>query len=829
MLKISFHCPLENGLHARPASALEQRVNAFRADIQIVNLRNQRQADARSVLAMIGTDILYQDPCELLLDGEDEVVAHQALSRFIHEEFAGCDEPAVSIIQQTVHPLPVYLAQTTAETLRGNGVSLGMAQGIVMHIGTVDLFRLAEQEEANVYAIRYQQIQTALQRVRRQLNEEWRQAKGDAATVLQAHSKLLDDALMEESLLAERPVRNALESLALAIDELSLPLRESHSSYLQQRVLDLQDLGLRLAAVLTTQPLMPPTSLQQDTVVVSAVPLTPGQFLALRGPHLKGIIMGAGGETSHTVILARSFGIPLLSVEATDVGRIRGGELLLLDTRYGVAVLSPDLLAQSWYQLEEAKQQRLEARLQPLKYSPGRTEDDVPVAVLANIALAAEAETIFAAGAEGIGLFRTEMLFCERAAPPDEEEQYHAYLQVLEQAKGRKVVIRTLDIGGDKPCAYLDLPLEDNPFLGWRGIRLYPVFMDVFRSQMRALLRASATGPLHIMAPMVTTLEEVKWLREQFNATQQLLNEEGIITGTWSLGIMAEVPSVVYFLDKAAPYIDFVSIGSNDLAQYFFACDRGNTRVRHLYNYFDPSFLRLLQELVEQAYRADLDISLCGEMGGDPTALALLLGTGLRQISMSASRIAPAKASLSILTLSDCEQALNQALQCESAERVVEQLPSLSSDVSKPIFDPALIVLDSTIASKAEAIKVLTDNLEVEQRTLSGSAVETAIWQREEVFSTALGFAIALPHCKSAAVSSSSVSVMRLAEPLAWNDEVAVSLVIMLTVSEREKGDHMKIFSRLARKLMHADFRQQLMDGQVPQHMAELLELEMAG
>jgi len=830
MLIISFTCPLENGLHARPASALEQRLTEFVSSAQIANLRNQRKADARSVLAMIGTDILYQDRCQLLLEGEDEAIAHQALSRFIDEEFAACDEPAASVALQTSSPLPVYLAQTTAQTLRGNGVSLGMAQGIAVHMGALDLLHLAEQEEATVYAIRYQQIQAALQQVRHQLSEEWRLAKGDAASVLEAHIKLLADSLMEETLLADRPARNALESLALALDELSLPLRESRSVYLQQRVLDLQDLGLRLAAHLTAQPLMPQTQLQQDTVVISSQPLTPGQFLALRGPYLKGVIMGAGAETSHTVILARSFGIPLLSVESADIGSIRSGDALLLDTRYGVAVLSPDLQACRWYQLEAAKHQRLAARLQPLTQRPGRTQDNQPIAVFANIALAAEAETVFAAGAEGIGLFRTEMLFCERASPPDEEEQYQAYRQVLTLAAGRKVVIRTLDIGGDKPCDYLDVPHEDNPFLGWRGIRLYPAFMTIFRSQMRALLRASATGSLHIMAPMVTTLEEVKWLREQFDSTQQQLNNEGIATGNWSLGIMAEVPSVVYFLGKTAPYIDFISIGSNDLAQYFLACDRGNSQVRHLYNYFDPSFLRLLQEITKQAQRAGIDISLCGEMGGDPAALALLLGAGLRQISLSASRIAPVKARLRQLTVAGSERILEQALQCDSADGVVvEQLQHLSSDTSKPVFDPALILLDSQISSKAEVIKVLTDNLEVEQRTFSGPEVEKAIWQREEVFSTALGFAIALPHCKSAAVSSSSVSLMRLAEPLAWNDEVAVSLVIMLTVSEREKGDHMKIFSRLARKLMHVDFRQQLMNGEAPQQLAELLELEMAG
>lgn len=829
MLKIRFTCPLPNGLHARPASALEQRVNAFGARVQIVNLRNDRQADARSVLAMIGTDILHEDPCELVITGDDEAAAHQALQQFISHEFAGCDEPMMQTQSLPEMPLPVFLAQTTAETLRGNGVSAGLAQGVALYPGVPDLYRLAEQEAATAPEAQHDALRAALQQVRLQLSDALHHAQGEAAAVLQAHVKLLEDDLFETALLAARPARNALAALAQALDEISAPLRESRSTYLQQRVLDVQDLGLRLAAHLCDQPLMPETVLLQDTIVISPVPITPGQFLALRGPHLKGVVMGAGGETSHTVILARSFGIPLLSVDPAEIGRIRSNEPLMLDTRYGVAVLAPDAQAQRWYQLEEEKRQRLNQRLQPLLQRPGATQDGEPVTVLANIALAAEADAAFAAGAEGIGLFRTEMLFCERAAPPDEEEQYQAYRHVLEQAQGRKVVIRTLDIGGDKPCDYLAMPQEENPFLGWRGIRLYPAFMAVFSSQMRALLRASVAGPLHIMAPMVATLEEVKWLREQFQHTEAQLHDEGIATGSWSLGIMAEVPSVLYLLEKAAAWIDFVSIGSNDLTQYFLACDRGNSQVRHLYNYFDPAFLQLLAEMTARAQRAGIAISLCGEMGGDPAALALLLGAGLRQLSMSASRIAAVKARLTSLTLAHSEQMLAQALACESAQAVTAVLQQQATAAAKPVFDPSLILLDRSIASKAEAIKVLTDNLEVEQRVVSGPDVEHAIWQREAIFSTALGFAIALPHCKSAAVANSSVSVLRLTEPLAWNDEVSVSLVIMLTVSEQEKGDHMKIFSRLARKLMHAEFRQQLLDSSSTQAVAGLLAQEVAG
>lgn len=367
-------------------------------------------------------------------------------------------------------------------------MSPGLALGRTMLLGTVDLWALAQQQEPEESAAQHNAMQHALLQVRQQLRQEHQHAQGDAASVLQAHSKLLDDALLESTLLAPRQQRNTLAALAAALDELCAPLRESRSVYLRQRVLDLQDLGLRLAAYLTAQPLTTLAPLLQDTIVISPAPMTPGQLLALRGPRLKGIIMGDGGETSHTVILARSFGIPLLSLPVAESGSIPGGETLLLDARHGVAILSPDAVAQRWYQLETEKHQRIANRLQPFIDQPGVMQDGEGVTLLANIALAAEADSAFAAGAQGIGLFRTEMLFCERSSPPDEEEQYQAYRHVLEQAQGRKVVIRTLDIGGDKPCDYLNLPEEENPFLGWR-VCLYPAFMALCHPDAGAFAR----------------------------------------------------------------------------------------------------------------------------------------------------------------------------------------------------------------------------------------------------------------------------------------------------------------------------------------------------
>jgi len=824
MLKIPFICPLENGLHARPASELEQRVTPFNARVTLHNLRNQRLVDARSVLALIGADVVYQDACELLIDGDDEQVAHQALGAFIKNELGECDAPLVTPSVSHEQPLPVFLAATTAQCLRGGGISPGLAKGIAVPLGTVDLLRLAQQEAPQEAEHQKQMLMKALSAVRDQVQAELRHAQGETADVLKAHKKLLHDTMLEQVLLSASRARNALAALAQGMTQLSLPLRESRSVYLQQRALDLQDLGLRLAASLLPGPLFTLPELTQDSVVISASPITPGQFLALRGTHLKGIVMGEGGETSHTAILARSFGIPLLCAQEV---RVPDGTPLLLDSRYGVLVVAPDACAQQWYAMEAEKDVRIAQRLAPFLQQKGSSRDGESVPLLANIALAAEAEGAFAAGAEGIGLFRTEMLFCERSAPPEEEEQYLAYRLVLERAQGRKVVIRTLDIGGDKPCDYLNLPSEENPFLGWRAVRLYPAFLTIFRHQVRALLRASATGPLHIMVPMVATLEEVKWLHTQFHQIVEQLQSEGIAVGEWHLGIMAEVPSTLYLLERAAAYIDFVSIGSNDLLQYFLACDRGNPRVHSLYNHCDPGFLMLLDDITASAQRAKLDICLCGEMGGDPTVLPLLLGAGLRQISMSAGRIGNVKQHLALLDTTVCRQMLENAFTCESAAEVEQMLNVSATEGDRSVFDPALILLEQRVANKAEAIKRLTDNLEVEQRVSSGTAVETAIWDREAVFSTALGFSVAIPHCKSAAVVSSCVSLLRLNTPLLWGDDVEVSLVLMLTVSEQGKSDHMKIFSKLARKLMHEEFRQQLLQGDDPQEITVLLEREL--
>jgi len=829
MLTLDFTCSLPNGLHARPASELELRTLPYQASITLLNLSKDRQADAKSVLAMIGADITYGDQCQLQIQGADQDQAFQALNHFLQHEFADSDQPLVTPETQTTFSLPPFFQQHELRYLAGRGVSPGIGLGKALHIDSVDLASLAlqapEQSADQIHALLQNAWQTTLDHYQKSIS----QADSDSAQVLAAQHKLLADSAFHTALLDQPQARNSLQALVLAAKALSQPLLSSSSQYLRERVLDIEDICLRLANQLTEQPLSPSLHLQQDSIVVTQGLLTPGQFLQLRSPHLKGIVMGEGGETSHTVILARSFGVPLLCNVIDSASLTRSASSLLIDSRHGMLIADPDAHGLRWHQLEQQKQQRISARSAPLRQRQITTQDGQPLQIAANIAIALEAEGAFAQGADGIGLFRTEMLFCERQTPPDEEEQYQSYRQVVEQAAGKKVIIRTLDIGGDKPCDYLALPPEENPFLGYRAVRLYAQFLPIFQAQARALLRASAAGPLHIMIPMITTLDEVKWVHQQFQQLAQDLQSAGVTLGEWHLGIMVEVPAAFYLLDKLAPWIDFVSIGSNDLTQYFLACDRGNAQVRHLYNSQDPSLLAFMRDIIQRANANGLSVSLCGEMAADPLLQPLLVGMGLTQFSLSAAQIATSKERLASLQLQQCQTLLAQVLASESTEQVAALLQQQqAANAPLPMLATELVLLDQEIGSKAEAIKVLTDNLEVAQRVSSGQAAEQAIWQREAVFSTALGFAVALPHCKSSAVLHSSISLLRLKQPLRWGEDEQVSLVIMLTVNDQQQGDHMKIFSRLARKLMHSAFREQLQTSSDPQTLVTLLTNELA-
>src|SRR5207248_6656521 len=335
----------------------------------------------------------------------------------------------------------------------------------------------------------------------------------------------------------------------------------------------------------------------------------------------------------------------------------------------------------------------------------------------------------------------------------------------------RPVIIRTIDVGGDKPVAHLNLPAESNPFLGYRGMRIYAEHRELFRTQFRALLRASAFGKLQVMAPMVSTIEEVIWLKAQVAQSQEELRGQNIqFDPAMPVGIMIEVPSVAFILDQLSAELDFFSIGTNDLNQYFLAVDRDNAKVAALSSVCHPSFIRFLKHIVDGVHANGKWIGMCGEMAGDVRNLPILVGLGLNEISASASQVPALKERISKLSAKSCEELLSRVIACTQAEQVnkilAEEHPSQNSE---SLLDSNLVIVDSDSESKEEAIRELIDSLFVAGRTEDPDRLEDVVWAREAAYSTGLGHGFAIPHCRSDLINANSIAILKLRRPIEWN------------------------------------------------------------
>jgi fructose-specific PTS system IIA-like component len=399
---------------------------------------------------------------------------------------------------------------------------------------------------------------------------------------------------------------------------------------------------------------------------------------------------------------------------------------------------------------------------------------------------------------------------------------------VLAAANGRPVVIRTLDVGGDKPLAYLNLPAEENSFLGLRAVRIYPAFEPLFRTQIRALVRASATGKLHVMIPMIATVDEARWVRGIVAEEQKKCAAERIeFDPDMPVGAMIEVPAAAMAMAALGRELDFFSIGSNDLLQYFMAADRMNERLGALYNPLQPPFLSLLKQIADAAQALGKEISLCGEMGGQAQLLPLLIGLGLNRISTAAPAVAGLKLELSQLDRAACQELLGAALDCATADEVGALLEQFAARASVPLLETDLVLIDSDATTKEEAIKQAVDRLFVLGRTDNPLALEQAIWQREMTYSTGFGHGFAIPHCQTNSVRFSSLVLLKTQTPVAWNslDGQPVRVVILLAIREAQAGTaHMQVLAKLARKIMDADFRAELEQENNPERLGSILK-----
>ncbi|HAT2781194.1 phosphoenolpyruvate--protein phosphotransferase [Citrobacter koseri] len=829
MLTIQFLCPLPNGLHARPAWELKEQCSQWQSEVTFINHRQNARADAKSSLALIGTGTLFNDSCSLNISGSDEEQARRSLETYLQHRFIDSDSVQPTSAELAAHPLPRSLVRLNPDLLYGAVLANGVGAGALTlwQNDNLEAYRAipASAEDST-------RLEHSLATLAEQLNQQLRERDGESKTILSAHLSLIQDDEFAGNIrrLMDEQHKGLGAAIIANMEQVCDKLSSSASDYLRERVSDIRDISEQLLHI--TWPERRPRNtliLEQPTILV-AEDLTPSQFLSLDLQHLSGMILEKTGRTSHTLILARASAISVLSGLPLDALSRYAGQPAVLDAQCGVLAINPNAAVCGYYAIAQQladKRQQQQAREASL---PAFSRDNQRLDIAANIGTALEAPGAFANGAEGIGLFRTEMLFMDRDSAPDEQEQFEAYQQVLLAAGEKPVIFRTMDIGGDKNIRYLNIPQEENPFLGYRAVRIYPEFAGLFRTQLRAILRAATFGHAQLMIPMVHSLDQILWVKSELQKAIVELKRDGLRhAATIPLGIMVEVPSVCYIIDHFCDEVDFFSIGSNDMTQYLYAVDRNNPRVSPLYNPITPSFLRMLQQIVRTAHQHGKWVGICGELGGESRYLPLLLGLELDELSMSSPRIPGVKSQLRQMDSQACRALAAQACECRSAEEIETLLNQFApqKDV-RPLLALENIFVGESLSNKEQVIQFLCGNLGVNGRTEHPFELEEDVWQREEIVTTAVGFGVAIPHTKSQWIRHSSISIARLARPVDWQSEMGeVELVIMLTLGADEGINHVKVFSQLARKLVNKNFRQSLFAAQDAESLLALLEAEL--
>lgn len=496
----------------------------------------------------------------------------------------------------------------------------------------------------------------------------------EKAEIFEAHLLVLNDPELIGPV--EEQIRNSGINAEFALQEVAAGFvtmfENMNSPYLRERAADMRDVTKRILGHLLQVKVINLATIQEEVILV-AEDLTPSDTAQLNRTVVLGFTTNTGGRTSHSAIMARSLEIPAVVGTKTVLEEAEDGELLILDGIEGIIIVNPDETVLSEYRVKQQAYEAQRAEWAKLRNQPTATADGFHVELAANIGTPADVAGVLSNGGEAVGLYRTEFLYMGREQMPTEKEQFNAYRAVLEKMEGKPVVVRTLDIGGDKELPYLELPKEMNPFLGYRAIRLCLDRREIFRTQLRALLKASAYGNLRIMFPMIATLDEFRQAKAALMQEKEALRAEGIaVSDTIQLGIMVEIPSTAVMADKFAKEVDFFSIGTNDLIQYTMAADRMNERVSYLYQPFNPSILRLVKMVIEAAHRENKWVGMCGEMAGDAAAIPILVGLGLDEFSMSATSILPARSLISKLMLPEAQQLAVAAAEQETAADVVK-------------------------------------------------------------------------------------------------------------------------------------------------------------
>ncbi|MBD2448331.1 phosphoenolpyruvate--protein phosphotransferase [Nostoc sp. FACHB-152] len=658
------------GLHARPAAQFVATAAKFQSRIHVQNLtRNSAVVRGDSINQVTTLGVRQGHEVLITATGVDADAALTTLQTLFTNNFGEDNTAVVSPpkIQQQATP-------ATHGELSGIAASPGVAIAPVIHYQPAPV--TVTEYHVNDPEAEWQRLQLAIHTAQQEIQTIFSQASlqiGDTeAAIFDAHLLFLEDPVLLETV-QQRIMEHHLNAEAAwqaAVDEVATSYRILDDVYLRERVEDVVDVGQRVLRLLAGNTV---TSLHlTEPAILVATDLTPSDTAGLDPSKVLGICTVSGSATSHSAIIARTLGIPAVLGVNPEVLRLEDGTLMGLDGESGKAWVEPeaDILGaleakrEAW---QTAKQEALAKA-----HQPAITRDGKQINVLANIGSIADVQAAVAGGAEGVGLLRTEFLYLDRTTDPTEDEQLTVYQAIAQVLDNRPLIIRTLDVGGDKPLPYLRVGFhEANPFLGWRGIRFCLDHPELFKTQLRAILRASAEHNIKVMFPMIATVTEVRTAKAILGEVQTELRQAGIsFDENMQVGVMIEVPAAVAIADHLATEVNFFSIGTNDLSQYVMAGDRNNPRVAYLADALHPAVLRMIQRTVKVAHAAGIWVGLCGELAADPTAAPILLGLGLDELSVNPQAIGIVKQAIAKLTVAQAEAIVATALQLDSANDV---------------------------------------------------------------------------------------------------------------------------------------------------------------
>lgn len=669
------------GLHARAAKELVNLAKTFKSAIRIAH--GAKQVNAKSLISVLTLGVESGGQVRIEVEGEDEEATALALQALINaglgegvgEEKEATPAPATPEKPAEKAPIPVAVpaappvaaGELPQRLTRGIPAAPGFGIGPVFRLERAKLtidetFTSANQERAL--------LQQALDGAKGQLRQLHAQLLGQAiaseAAIFEVHLEILEDPDLLEAVYANIDKRkNAAHAWQTAIETRAKTMAALNDPLLAARAADIHDVGYRVLRLLVGADTQDAVQLPDHPVIVLAFDLSPSDTASLDAKRVLGFCTAGGGPTAHSSIIARALGFPAVVSAGESIMQIENGTLAILDGTAGTLVIEPD--PETLARAHEAQQLYQARRIaaQAASAEPAITRDGHRVEIVANIGGIADARKAHAAGAEGVGLLRTEFLFLERTSAPTENEQFEVYRDIATALAGNPVIVRTLDIGGDKPVPYITMLPEENPFLGERGIRLCLARPELLRQQVRAILRAAPYGKLRIMFPMVADLSEWRAAR----AVVEELRAE-LYTPQIELGIMIEIPAAALLADVFAAEVDFFSIGTNDLTQYTLAMDRGHPNLAGKSDGLHPAVLKLIQRTVEAAHAAGKWVGVCGELGADPQAVPILIGLGVDELSISIPAIPMVKAQVRDLTLEEARRRAQEALACATAPEV---------------------------------------------------------------------------------------------------------------------------------------------------------------